>query len=66
VLQRRHNHDTFRLLRVDADERADLLERLSVRDVPSLLVVSDGRIQRRLANPRGVADIARFLSPWLK
>jgi thioredoxin-like negative regulator of GroEL len=66
VLQRRHNHGTFVLLPVDVDERPDLLERFSVVEVPSLLVVSDRQVRGRLAHPRGCRDIEGLLAPWLK
>jgi thioredoxin-like negative regulator of GroEL len=66
VLQRRANHDTFRLSRINASKRPDLVERLRVSELPALLVVADRRIQARLVRPRGCAEITRFLSPWLK
>lgn len=66
VLQRRHNHATFRILRIDADERPDLVERFGVREVPTLIVVADNRIHARLAKPSGCAEIKRLLSPWLR
>jgi DNA-binding HxlR family transcriptional regulator len=66
VLQRRHNHETFRLFRVEADTRPDLVERFRVAEIPTLLVVTDRRIRGRLSNPRGCAEISQFLSPWLK
>jgi DNA-binding HxlR family transcriptional regulator len=66
VLQRRHNHETFRLFRVEADTRPDLVERFHVAEIPTLLVVTDRRVRGRLSNPRGCAEISQFLSPWLK
>jgi thioredoxin-like negative regulator of GroEL len=66
VLQRRRNHATFRLVPIDADRRPDLLERLQVRELPTLLVVADGRVRARLAKPSGCDAIAKLLSPWLK
>ncbi len=36
VLQRRRNHDTFKLYRVDDRERPDLLERFGVEAVPTV------------------------------
>ena len=66
VLQRRGNHKTFRLVRVDAEERTDLLERFRVTDIPTLLVVADHRVRGRLGKPRGCAQISEFLGPWLK
>lgn len=66
VLQRRGNHETFRLLRVDADERVDLVERFGVTEIPTLLVIDEGRVRGRLSRPRGCAQITDLLSPWLK
>jgi thioredoxin-like negative regulator of GroEL len=66
VLQRRGNHDTFELVRVDAEERRDLLERFRVTEIPTLLVIAGGRVRGRLSKPRGCAEISELLSPWLK
>jgi thioredoxin-like negative regulator of GroEL len=66
VLQRRSNHDTFKLLRVDADEQGDLVERFKIKAVPTLVVVADKRAQAWLPNPQGCRDIERFLAPWLQ
>jgi thioredoxin-like negative regulator of GroEL len=66
VLQRRANHATFRLVRVDADERPDLVERLQISEVPELLVVVEGRVRARISRPSGCAEISRLLSPWLR
>ena len=65
VLQRRQNHETFRLYRVDREERPDLVERFAVRELPTLLVVEGGSVRGRLERPRGCRDIERFLAPWL-
>jgi thioredoxin-like negative regulator of GroEL len=65
VLQRRSNHDTFEILRVDADKQAELAERFRITAVPTLVVVADRRAQAWLPNPRGCRDIEEFLAPWL-
>jgi thioredoxin-like negative regulator of GroEL len=65
VLQRRSNHDTFEILRVDADRQADLVERFKIETIPTLVVVADKRAQAWLPNPRGCRDIEEFLAPWL-
>ena len=65
VLQRRRNHDTFRLYRVDEEQRPDLLSRFEVESVPTLVVVEDKHVRARLEKPRGCRDIERFLAPWL-
>jgi thioredoxin-like negative regulator of GroEL len=66
ILQRRRNHDTFELVRIDVDERPDVAERLHVTSVPTLLVITGRRVHGRLAEPKGRAPIADLLSPWLK
>jgi thioredoxin-like negative regulator of GroEL len=66
VLQRRRNHGTFRLYRVDQGERPDLLERFGVIKLPTLVVLQDRRVQARLERPRGCRDIESFLAPWLR
>jgi thioredoxin-like negative regulator of GroEL len=66
VLQRRHNHETFRMARVPAEKRGDLIERFRIERVPTL-VVADGKVVRgKLVEPRGCEEIQTFLAPWLK
>ena len=65
VLQRRSNHDTFKLVRVDAEAQSDLAERFKIKTIPTLVVVADKRAQAWLPNPQGCRDIERFLAPWL-
>ena len=66
ILQRRHNHDTFRLLHVDAHAHPGLLERFRVAEPPALVVVEGGRVSGRLDEPRTSIQIAEFLAPWLR
>jgi thioredoxin-like negative regulator of GroEL len=65
VLQRRRNHDTFKLLEVAEEERPDLLERFAVGAVPTLVVVEDRSVRARLEQPRSCGEIETFLAPWL-
>jgi thioredoxin-like negative regulator of GroEL len=65
VLQRRQNHETFRVHEIAYEERPDLAERFRVREVPTLLVVDRRAVRGRLAAPRGCEDIQAFLAPWL-
>jgi thioredoxin-like negative regulator of GroEL len=65
VLQRRKNHGTFSLYRVDQEERPDLVARFQVGNFPTLVVVEDKTVKGRLELPRGCREIERFLSPWL-
>ena len=66
VLQRRSNHDTFELRRVDADANAELVERFKIETIPTLVIVADKRAQGWLPNPDGCRDIEQFLAPWLR
>jgi hypothetical protein len=66
VLQRRRNHETFRVQRLDAEQRPDLVERFRVGTLPTILVVDRKVLRGRLENPRGCREIANFLEPWLR
>jgi thioredoxin-like negative regulator of GroEL len=66
VLQRRQNHETFLLYRVDQEEQPDLFERFGVDEVPTIVVVEGKQVQARLGSPGNCRDIAAFLAPWLK
>ncbi len=66
VLQRRHNHETFDLVRVPVDRRPDLAERFRVEDVPTVLVVERRRVKRRIVAPRGCRELEAQLEPWLR
>jgi thioredoxin-like negative regulator of GroEL len=65
VLQRRRNHATFAIVRVDTDERPDLATRFKVTTLPTLLVIDGNRVRARLCQPRGCAEISDALRPWL-
>jgi len=65
VLQRRRNHGTFRLYRVDEKERPDIVERFGIETMPTLVVVEDKVVRARLERPRGCREIESFLAPWL-
>ena len=66
VLQRRRNHGTFKLYRVDSEDRPDLVERFEVAEVPTLVVVEGKHVRARLERPRGCREIEAFLAPWLQ
>ncbi len=65
VLQRRRNHGTFKLYRVEEKERPDLVERFGVDKLPTLVVVEEKRVRAKLERPRGCREIESFLGPWL-
>jgi hypothetical protein len=66
VLQRRHNHGTFAIQQVNALERPELVERLRVTTLPTLLVIESRKIRGRLEGLAGCAEIERALEPWLR
>jgi len=66
VLQRRHNHDTFVVKRIDQQEHPELLERFEIDAVPALVLVSGSAVRGRLVVPRGAEEIRTFLAPWLR
>ena len=66
VLQRRGNHETFSIYRVDVEAEPDLASRFGVTSVPALAVVEGKRVKSKLESPEGCRDIERFLTPWLK
>lgn len=66
VLQRRRNHEAFRIRHIDVGERPDLGQRFHVSSLPTLLVVSDQRVRARVDRPRGPKEIKQTLEPWLR
>lgn len=66
ALQRRQNHDTFDLVRVNVEKRPDLAERFQVAEVPTLLIVEGRRVVQRVVSPRGCRELQRALGKWLR
>jgi thioredoxin-like negative regulator of GroEL len=65
VLQRRGNHDAFRLRFVEASDHPELLDRFRIDEVPTLVVVEGNRVSARVTSPRGCREIEDALAPWL-
>jgi thioredoxin-like negative regulator of GroEL len=65
VLQRRRNHDTFDLVRVSVDRRPDLAEKFGIEQVPTVCVVENRKLRRRIVAPRGCRELEKELEPWL-
>jgi thioredoxin-like negative regulator of GroEL len=65
VLQRRRNHETFALRRVDCAARPDLVARFGIERPPALVVVEDRCVRVKLEQPRGCVEIQTLLAPWL-
>ncbi len=66
VLQRRRNHDTFDLLRVEVGRRPDLAERFRVDTIPTFVVVEGRRVRKRIVAPSGCREIEQALTSWLR
>jgi thioredoxin-like negative regulator of GroEL len=66
VLQRRRNHDTFRLYRVDCNARPDLTQRFGIEHPPTLVVVENKHIAARIEQPGGCTEIQKALAFWLR
>ncbi len=66
VLQRRGNHDTFRLRRIDVDEHPDIAERFRVAQTPTIYVVEGNKVVARSTRPRGCSELAELMQPWLR
>ena len=66
VLQRRANHSTFTLERVEAEEHAEVHDTFGIDVVPTLVVVEKGKVRGRIVDPGGCKAIELFLAPWLR
>ena len=66
VLQRRRNHETFLVHRIDVTRRPDLAERFKVDSPPSIIVVEGKKVAARVESPRGVKALEQVMSPWLR
>ena len=66
VFQRRHNHHTFNVIRVAANDRPDLVERFRIGELPTLVVVDDNVVRKRIEAPRGCRELEEKLRPWLR
>lgn len=66
VLQRRRNHKSFVIHRIDVTQRAELAERFRVTETPTILVVADGKVRTRMTRPKGCGPIQEQLQPWLR
>jgi thioredoxin 2 len=66
VMQERQNHETFDRLTIDVDSSPDVARKFDVDVVPTILVVDDGRVVRRIEGRVSVPELRRQLSPWLR
>ena len=66
VLQRRRNHDTFELVLVPVDEWPELAEKFGIDEVPTICVVEDRKLRKRIVAPRGCRELELALDAWLR
>jgi thioredoxin-like negative regulator of GroEL len=66
VLTAGRNHATFEVTHVDVHRHAALAEKLRVNQVPTFVLVAEGRSIGRLDDIHEIAQIREFLQPWLK
>jgi thioredoxin 2 len=66
ILQRRRNHQTFKVIRVTVEESPALSAAFGITQVPTLLVLADSDVKARLEAPDSRAEIQDALSPWLR
>jgi thioredoxin-like negative regulator of GroEL len=66
VLQHRHNHETFRIHRIDVRQRPDLAARFEVEQTPTICVVDNRRVALRAHRPGGPKQLTQLLAPWLQ
>ena len=61
----RKERDRLRVIQVDVDQRADLVEKLSVESVPTLVLVVDRKAVARLDGRASAPKIERMLEEHL-
>jgi thioredoxin-like negative regulator of GroEL len=65
VLQRRQNHRTFSVQRVNCNEHPELVQRFAIKHTPTLIVIENRKVSRRLEGSCGCRQIEKLLEPWL-
>jgi thioredoxin 2 len=65
VLQERNNHESFSRGRIDVDRAPQLAEHFDVEALPTIVVLEEGRVVRRVEGRVSVGSIRDALSPWL-
>ncbi len=66
VLQSRRNHETFRRRNVDVDAQPELARRFRISELPTIIVVHEGRVAQRLEGRVGIPQIRTALADWLQ
>jgi len=66
VLQRRRNHHTFQIHRINVQANPELAQRFRIDSTPSICIVEGRRVVLRAHRPRGANELQRALAPWLR
>jgi thioredoxin 2 len=66
VLQERRNHYAFSRGRIDVDRTPQLAELFEVEDVPTIVVLEEGRVVQKVEGRVSVSRIRDALDPWLR
>jgi hypothetical protein len=54
------------MTRIEVEEKPHLAARFRIDEVPTLLVVEDNRVRKRIVKPSGGHDLRAALAPWLR
>lgn len=65
VLQRRRNHETFRVVLVDVADHPELAAHFAVTQVPTIIVLEGSTLRSRVVEPSGRAAVEAALASWL-
>lgn len=65
ILQRRHNHDSFQFAVVNQEDRPDLFKRFHISSVPTVLVIDDKKVVRRVRGRITPHVLEDALHDWL-
>ena len=66
VLQEHRNHEAFERSVIDIDADPPQAARFAVEEIPTILVVENGREMCRINGRPSVAALREALSPWLR
>lgn len=61
----RKERDRLRVVQIDVDERGDLVQQLAVASVPTLVLVVDRKVARRLTGRASAPQIEKLLDEHL-
>jgi thioredoxin-like negative regulator of GroEL len=65
VLQERNNHDAFARGRIDVERAPQLAEHFGVAELPTIVVLEDGHVKRKVSGRVSVGHLRDALQPWL-